>query len=558
MSVSHFGQKPCRILDPTGAACVKGDRVRGSAAAKVPPATRAPRAAPRYQRPIRPNRERLTPDELRDARVLEAAKVAGRRGDMAAAQEALRGTGLRVDAELSDLDGLVVRDTKGRTMVAYRGTRLTRARDVIADARIVANMQDVHFDQGTRQLRAVQSKYGQMPDRLLGFSLGGARAVALGSAHGVPTRTFNPFLGNATLLRAPGRHHVIRVTEDFATLGLPFGNNFNVTSILPRETHLNPLRAHSLANFSDDAPRRSAGITEELVHAVRDAGARAGELELLRDVHQSKNRTFSEWLHRFNGKRGGDTTPDGSALAGKRVHGDSKMVRFWRESGRTFTEAEAAHIGAVAAQGSDATTPGGRAEFLRQSPAKQQRTVERAHARVRAVARVVDAHVEPHVESARSHMARAVHPSTLALGLGAGVATQAVLDPLLPKQTPDAARVGIEGVATGIVAEAGAASLAGAAFGVAAAGAAGMAGGVAALGGYGADAATQAVAHSLGASDDVSEALGAGAGGAVAGGLGIGAAALMGAEVGAVAGPVGVGVGMLLGLGGFLVGKLVH
>lgn len=34
---------------------------------------------------------------------------------------------------------------------------------------------------------------------------------------------------------------------------------------------------------------------------------------------------------------------------------------------------------------------------------------------------------------------------------------------------------------------------------------------------------------------------------------------LLGTEVGfATAGPVGAGVGMLLGLGGFLIGKMVH
>ena len=143
-------------------------------------------------------------------------------------------------------------------MVAYRGTRLTRARDVIADARILAGMQDKHFEQGTAQLRAVTSKYGKAPERLLGYSLGGARAVALGAAHGVSTRTFNPFLGNASLLQARGKHHVIRTTEDFATLGLPFGRNFEVTSVLPRETHLSPERAHSLANFTDPGlPRRA-------------------------------------------------------------------------------------------------------------------------------------------------------------------------------------------------------------------------------------------------------------------------------------------------------------
>ena len=70
---------------------------------------------------MRPNRVELTPEEFRDARVLKAAAIAGRRGDFGAAQEALAGTGLTVDAELSDMDGLVVRDAKNVTLNSLKG-----------------------------------------------------------------------------------------------------------------------------------------------------------------------------------------------------------------------------------------------------------------------------------------------------------------------------------------------------------------------------------------------------------------------------------------------------
>lgn len=227
------------------------------------------------------------------------------------------------------------------------------------------------------------------------------------------------------------------------------------------------------------------------------------------------------------------------------------MVRFWKQSGRGLTAAERAHVESLEPllPRPDATSASERTEFLRSPAAAQDQTVKRAHARIATAARATNAHLE--------HAVRAMHPTTLALGLGTGLAAQGAVNALLPDDTPESVKASVSGVAAGVAGEAAAATLAGTAFTATAAGVAGAVGGVAALGGLRADAGSQVVAHALGASDDVSEGIGAGVGGAVAGG--IGAAALLGTEVGfATAGPVGAGVGMLLGLGGFLVGKLVH
>ena len=163
--------------------------------------------------------------------------------------------------------------------------------------------------------------------------------------------SFNPFIGPKLLHPKNGDHTILRTTEDFASLAVAAGGNYKVKSVHPHIDKINPIEAHRLENFTQTSTRRP-GITEGLIKSLQNQGEQAGEFELIHSIAKAQEQglSFTDWLHEFNGRRGADTTPDGRALAGQRVHSNSKMVRFWAEakasgsSTPAFTPQERNHI----------------------------------------------------------------------------------------------------------------------------------------------------------------------------------------------------------------------
>lgn len=580
--IRHIGGvKSCKQIDPSGALCIKwkereppgvendnpprnaGPNTNPNTQSSSQPSTQPSKQykPPRVQSPLEPTHKGLDAESVMKAKLVEASKIAYESGfNEAQSYIDEQGLGHSIDTLLSDKDSLVLLGDDDRVRVAYRGTDLSNMTDVSADAAVAVGLEKTHpsFKNAEAQLAAAQRRYGGV-DELIGFSLGGSKAVSLGSSRGIATTTYNPFLGAGQLAPTRGvRHTVWRTTEDFASVGVAAGGSFQVKSIHPHVDKLSPIESHSLTNFTQLSDRRP-GITQELAEKVRTQGQRAGEFELLDEMSRSEDN-FTRFLHKFNGKNGVDS--DGVNLLGKRNNPDSKMVRYWKEAGKNFSPAEDAHIQRNPSSKGvlDATTPQERAAFLKKIDRTSHITKE--HARLKTAAQALDAHTRPHV-SAQNLLKRMAHPTTLGLGLGAGAVAGLALDPVLP----DVAKAPVEGGFAGVLAEGAAARLAGRAItGASLVGVGGVAGVASAVAGVAVDAGVEATAHALGASDDVSSALGQTSGAAVAGAVGIGAAAgmasLAGAEVGAFAGPLGVAagasVGAAIGLGGWLIGKLMH
>ena len=308
--------------------------------------------------------------------------------------------------------------------------------------------------------------------------------------------------------------------------------------------------------------------------AVHQAGQKAGELELLDAIRsaQEQGQSFTELVHEFNFRTGQDTTPDGSRLAGTRMHRNSKWVKYWEEaqsvgsSSPAFTAEEQAHFYSIPE--SDATynpaiRPKERAEFHEKTPAQRASAIAKSHEQLRTVAEAVDIHTEPHTASANL-LKRAIHPTNLATGLGGGIAASALMDQIdKDHRMNETARTGLECTTAGVMTEMGAAALAGTALTAGGLGVAGVAGGASYLAGAKTTEGVTKGLESVGVGQDASEGIGSAAGGAVGGAVGadtaIGGAVLLGAEIGELGWPLGLAagaaVGSVIGTAGWLIGK---
>ena len=533
----------------------------------------------RAPRPLKPSISDLTLEQMNKAKMVEASRIAYDK-DLAAAQSYLDKEGIPydVDVSLSSKASLVLVADDG-VKIAYRGTKIKDAGDVTADAAIAVGVETHHpqFKSAEEQLNLVTEKYGT-PNELLGYSLGGNKAITMGNAHGIDTTTFNPFLGKNLLAnKSEATHNIFRTTEDFASIGIGLTRgkeNWNVSSILPHKDQLNPIEAHKLSNFTQTSARRP-GQTETMLRAVHQAGQKAGELELMDAMKtaQEKGQSFTEFVHEFNSGTGQDTTADGSRLTGTRMHRNSKWVKYWEESKNVgssspaFTPEENVHLDSISNSEvvyDPAIRPKERAEFRAKSPSERAKAIEKSHEQLRSVAEAVDTHTEPYKASANV-LKRALHPTNLATGVAGGVAANALMNTLdKDHRIEENARTTIEGASAGVMTEMGAAALAGTALTASGVGVGAVAGAASYEAG---SKTTEGVTKGLelaGVDEDTSEGLGALSGGAVGGGVAagtaIGGAALMGAEIGELGGPLGVaagaGVGAVVGTAGWLLGKL--
>ena len=541
-----------------------------------------PASTLRLGKPLKPTVADLTQEQINKARMVKASHIASEQG-FKAAQNYLdeKGIPYDIDTSLSSKESLVLMGDDG-VKIAYRGTKITNPSDVSADAMIAAGVEEHHpqFKNAEEQLNLVTERY-EAPNELLGYSLGGNKAMTMGNKVGIDTTTFNPFLGkNLIQSKTDATHNILRTTEDFASLGVGLARGkegFNVNSVLPHQDKINPVEAHELENFSETSARRP-GNTETLLRGVQHAGAKAGELELIDSIKtaQENGQSFTEWVHDFNSRTGQDTTADGSALVGNRMHRNSKWVKYWDEaksegsSAPAFTPAEEAHFDSIpeSEQVYDPSIrPKERRSFRNSTPAERQSKIADAHEHLAKVAGAVDAHTEMHKASANA-LKRAVHPTNLATGLAGGIASSALMDNVVDKDhhIEEHARTTLEGVGAGVATEMGAAALAGTALSGGALGVAGLAGGASYLAGSESAKGVTKGLEALGVDKDASEGIGAATGGAVGGGVAagaaIGGATLLGAEIGELGGPLGAaagaGVGAVVGTAGWLIGKLFH
>ena len=168
-----------------------------------------------------------------------------------------------VDRNLSTKDFLVFRRGQERPVVAFRGSRNIKdwewnAKSVPLEGTRAKKMAE--YKQMKEDYEKIEGAIGK-PRLNVGYSKGGNHAIDMGETHGVPSTTFNPFAsGNTILKQATQDHHIIRTTDDPATLWLgmkKLNDKVKISSIHVLDKYVTPYGAHELDNFTDAVGKRA-------------------------------------------------------------------------------------------------------------------------------------------------------------------------------------------------------------------------------------------------------------------------------------------------------------
>ena len=534
---------------------------------------------------LKANTESLSVEERAKAQMTRASTTAYKKGfDLAQEQldssleESTRGW--KIDQELSTKEGLVL--TKGNQIrVAYRGTDLKNIHDLATDAAAFAGVEQVapQMRSSKAQIEDIQRKYNRLPDELLGYSKGGAHALAMGDEFKIPSTTFNPLIGRKQVLsKSEVPHTVIRTVEDFASTPLimtQHKTNYTVKSLNPIRGFGDPKSVHDLKQFTSGGPRQPG----ESHNLEVERNRMSQELANYMTLHDFKSgveqgKTFTQTLDEFNTTNGTpqrvDVLEDGSL--GPRINKNSPTVKYWEDSGGTFTESERAHLD-VTPTSTSVVPDEARAMGLGEELTSDQRQIvgnmstEERTSFLKNKNEALESHqdlMESHgVEPHRTVMAEVFKPTSVMTGFASGAAAHVVMDKVDPhhKLNPVVSE-GTEGAIAG-----GIGSGMAAAVGASTAFAPEVAAGASAyIAGIESQRAITAALQKDHVSNEAATYIGAGAGGAIGGataaavgtGAVIGGSMLAGAEAGEAIGVVGGPVGMAVGAaGGTLLGATI-
>jgi hypothetical protein len=154
-------------------------------------------------KPLEPNTLSLDPEDVLRAQMVEGSHVMHTHG-LDTAQDYLIKHGISgtIDPELSNENVLVLHE-KGHFKMIFRGTDLKGKKalsDVVADAHIMFGLPSLHsqMQEAVDVFEKAVYKYKMLPDEVLGFSLGGYKALFLNALYNVKTTVFNPHLAGVS------------------------------------------------------------------------------------------------------------------------------------------------------------------------------------------------------------------------------------------------------------------------------------------------------------------------------------------------------------------------
>ena len=519
------------------------------------------------QRPS-PNTSELSDLEIGKARIIKASTIFH---DSTAlnAQEYLdsdpRTKGWKIDTELSNKDHLVV--YKGDDVkVAFRGTKWRTGnwkQDLATNVANVGN-EDMRAQQnmnGKQLITEIESKYGERPSELLGYSKGGNTSLNLGDIFDIPSTAFNPSIGPRQMRTSSKvAHTIINTVDDPVSVMSYFKKKPNYTIKRIRSIRgENPVAQHKLSNFTQRGNNQPSGL-ERMSHELIGKGQNLGHVETYDAMRHGveTGKTFTETLDEFNRTNGNaqrvDVTADGGL--GERIHSRAPTVRYWLDAGGKFTPREEAHLRmqtvpkhtpvseearAMGINEGDTILPSQKA-IMNRSQESRSKFVSQKRSDFKQSVDALNTKANTVHESFKAAM-----PTTE--GLGAGLVTGFAADKTIDSIDPDhkLGQVGDE-AAKGALSGAGAAAI----LGTAAAPEA-IAGGAAWVAGSESGKAIAKATHSEAAGDTLGGAIGGATAVATAGvvgaGVTVGAAVAGGAELGTALGSVVPGVGNLIGLG---------
>ena len=290
-------------------------------------------------------------------------------------------------------EALVLRNNNtGKTKIAFRGTLIPRefrevattAGDVGTDLAVMSGYEEQtpQYQRADALVKNVKAKYDV--DELLGYSLGGAKAITLGDKYGIDSNTFNPLVGrnHITAQETSAKHTIHRTTEDIPSLGVGVldRENVDVKSYYPYKSNMfNVKRTHDLENFMRHRGKVRSGSSniDSLTESAFRGGIRAGEIETMSSManfiddreasrprlpkfgqqltppertrfesfkerfESFKEPTFTEFVHKFNkGGNGVDTNAEGELLPSVRMTDKSTWGKLWEAAGGEYTPEE--------------------------------------------------------------------------------------------------------------------------------------------------------------------------------------------------------------------------
>ncbi len=247
---------------------------------------------------VTPTMEELDEATLMKARMVQASKIANV-NDFDTAQDYLDNNNIpyNIDRDLSDTETLVLHNPADNDVkLSARGTQLTNARDLLADAMAIGGNESANpeFVKAEEVGKSAINKYGkENVSEMLGFSLGGAKAIYVSDALGIPkSTTFNPLITMNAVNKGKTstKHEINRTTEDLPSTMVGFkgllsnADNWDVKSILPKKISLDVREAHKHSNFLDNEGRATHSQLNDHLEKVSTTGKRKGESELVRDM----------------------------------------------------------------------------------------------------------------------------------------------------------------------------------------------------------------------------------------------------------------------------------
>ena len=253
---------------------------------------------------VKANITKLSEPRLEQAALVRASKIAYSQGFIEA-QKYLEPYGWKIDTALSNQDSLVV--TKGsQVKIAYRGTEILNPEDVISDAVIAKDALTglgldrklPQYQRAQEQIRATTFKY-KLPDELVGFSLGGNRAMSLSNEFKIPARVFNPYVLGKVMFENNKLVNITRTTDDIVSLGTAV-TRIKPETINPIRQNINPIDSHTLDNFETNENRATIEDYRQPLQATSIAtGLIAGYLgeQTVKKLEKKTGKKLSEDAH---------------------------------------------------------------------------------------------------------------------------------------------------------------------------------------------------------------------------------------------------------------------
>ena len=330
-------------------------------------------------RALQPNTENLTPQERIRAKLVEASKIGYLNDDnFQKAQDYLTGqedtAGYRIDRNLSNKEGIVVRTPDNRTEIHYRSSQFTGTpskTDLQTNFRIITGFEneDPQFIQAKQQYENAVNEYGSV-EHFGGASKGGGKAIYMGQKYDIPSTTFNPLIGTKTargITNTTQEHTIIRTTGDPTSLPLAVSSNanhenWNVKSLRPlkKNVGLNPIKnaydAHKHNNFTENRNPNNVSMDNTTIENTFTKVAENQHklqqyqtLDNMKTQYIEKGKTYSDYI--FDLQKGSKTNFTGDndvglfngkplIKGGRHVQGSKGPTGFWEAMGGTFTDEE--------------------------------------------------------------------------------------------------------------------------------------------------------------------------------------------------------------------------